>query len=96
METVIKNHIEQLQTSATRMLLLESDNAMLISYFKDLQEKLIYLAELVNMESKYNWQELENNIESLKSQDENLTHIAIYLKIRDLEKQYTGLIKFEL
>jgi hypothetical protein len=48
------------------------------------------------MESKYNWQELENEIESLKSQDENLTHIAIYLKIRDLEKQYTGLIKFEL
>jgi hypothetical protein len=96
MITTIKNHIEQLQTSATRMLLLESDNAMLISYFKDLNEKLIYLSELVNMESKYNWQELENNIESLKSQDENLTHIAIYLKIRDLEKQYTGLIKFEL
>jgi hypothetical protein len=96
METVIKSHIQVLLKSATRMLLLESDNAMLISYFKDLQEKLIYLAELVNMESKYNWQELENNIESLKSQDENLSHIAIYLKIRDLEKQYTGLIKFEL
>jgi hypothetical protein len=96
METVIKSHIQLLLKSATRMLLLESDNAMLISYFKDLQEKLIYLAELVNMESKYKWQELENNIESLKSQDENLSHIAIYLKIRDLEKQYTGLIKFEL
>jgi hypothetical protein len=96
METVIKSHIEQLQTSASRMLLLESDNAMLISYFKDLNEKLLYLSELVNMESKYKWQELENNIESLKSQDENLSHIAIYLKIRDLEKQYTGLIKFEL
>ena len=96
METVIKSHIQLLLKSATRMLLLESDNAMLITYFKDLQEKLIYLAELVNMESKYNWQELENNIESLKSQDENLSHIAIYLKIRDLERQYTGLIKFEL
>ena len=92
----IKNHLEQLQTSAARMLVLNSDNAMLISYFKDLQEKLIYLAELVEMESKYNWQELENNIESLKSQDENLSHIAIYLKVRDLEKQNTGLIKFEL
>ena len=93
---VIKNHIEQLQTSATRMLLLESDNSMLISYFKDLQEKLLYLSELVNVESKYKWQELENEIESLKAKDENLSHIAIYLKIRDLEKQYTGLIKFEL
>ena len=96
MQTVIKNHLEQLQTSASRMLVLNSDNAMLITYFKDLQEKLIYLAELVNMESKYNWQELENNIESLKAKDENLSHIAIYLKIRDLEKQNTGLIKFEL
>lgn len=96
METTIKNHIEQLQTSATRMLVLNSDNAMLISYFKDLKEKLIYLAELVEMESKYNWQELENMIESLKDKDENLSHIAIYLKVRDLEKQNTGLIKFEL
>jgi hypothetical protein len=92
----IKNHIEQLQTSASRMLVLNSDNSMLISYFKDLNEKLLYLSELVNMETKFKWQELENNIESLKSQDENLSHIAIYLKIRDLEKQYTGLIKFEL
>jgi hypothetical protein len=92
----IKNHLEQIQISTSRMLLLESDNAMLISYFKDLQEKLIYLAQLIDLETKYKWQELENNIESLKSQDENLSHIAIYLKVRDLEKQYTGLIKFEL
>ena len=96
MITTIKNHIEQLQTSATRMLLLESDNAMLISYFKDLNEKLLYLAKLVNMESKYNWQELENEIESLKSQDENLTNIVVDLKVRDAERKYTGLIKFEL
>jgi hypothetical protein len=92
----IKNHIEQLQTSASRMLVLNSDNSMLISYFKDLNEKLLYLTELVNMESKYNWQELENNIESLKSQDENLTNIVVDLKVRDLERKYTGLIKFQL
>ena len=92
----IKNHIEQLQTSATRMLLLESDNSMLISYFKDLNEKLLYLSELVNMESKYNWQELENEIESLKAKDENLTNIVVDFKVRDAERKYTGLIKFEL
>ena len=92
----IKNHLEQLQTSTSRMLLLESDNAMLISYFKDLQEKLIYLTELIDLETKYNWQELENEIESLKSQDENLTNIVIDLKIRDLEIRQSGLIKFKL
>jgi hypothetical protein len=96
MTTTIKYHIEQLQTSAARMLVLNSDNQMFISYFKDLTEKLIYLSELVEMDSKYNWLELEELIESLKSQDENLSHIAIYLKVRDLEKQNTGLIKFEL
>ena len=92
----IKNHIEQLQTSATRMLVLNSDNAMLISYFKDLQEKLIYLAELVEMDSKYNWLELENMIESLKAKDEKLSNINIDLKIRNLQEKNTGLIKFEL
>jgi hypothetical protein len=96
METVIKSHIQELLKSASRMLVLESDNAMLISYFKDLNEKLLYLSELVNMESKYNWQELENEIESLKSQDENLTNIVVDLKVRDLERKYTGLIKFQL
>ena len=96
MQTVIKNHLEQLQTSASRMLVLNSDNAMLITYFKDLQEKLIYLAELIDLETKYNWQELENEIESLKSQDENLTNIVIDLKIRDLEIRQSGLIKFKL
>ena len=92
----IKNHLEQLQTSASRMLVLNSDNTMLISYFKDLKEKLIYLAELVNMESKYDWQELENMIESLKAKDEKLTNISIDLKIRNLQEKNTGLIKFEL
>jgi hypothetical protein len=92
----IQNHIEQLQTSASRMLLYNSDNAMLISYFKDLQEKLIYLAELVEMDSKYNWLELENMIESLKEKDENLSNISIDLKIRNLQEKNTGLIKFEL
>lgn len=96
MKDTMKYHIEELQTSASRMLILNSDNSMLISYFKDLNEKLIYLAELVNIESKYNWQELENEIESLKSQDENLTNIVVDLKVRDAERKYTGLIKFEL
>jgi hypothetical protein len=36
MQTTIKTHLEDLHTSATRMLVLNSDNKMLISYFKDL------------------------------------------------------------
>ena len=81
METTIKNHLEELHTSATRMLILNSDNKMLISYFKDLNEKLVYLKELVNMETKYNWTEIENLMQKLKEIDTDLTHINIEIQV---------------
>ena len=84
METTIKTHLQDLQTSATRMLVLNSDNKMLISYFKDLTEKLIYLQELLEMESKYNWLEIENIMNLLKQQDSELTNININFKIKEI------------
>ena len=85
METTIKTHLEKLQTSATRMLVLNSDNKMLISYFKDLTEKLIYLQELVEMDSKYNWLEIENIMNLLKQQDSELTNINVNFKIKEIK-----------
>ena len=84
MQTTIKTHLKDLHTSATRMLVLNSDNKMLISYFKDLIEKLIYLQQLVEMESKYNWVEIENIMNLLKEQDSELTNININFKIKDI------------
>jgi len=84
MQTTIKNHINELQTSAARMLVLNSDNKMLISYFKDLTEKLLYLKELVNMDSKYNWIEIENLMLKLKEIDTELTHINIEVQIAEV------------
>lgn len=84
METTIKTHLEELHTSATRMLVLNSDNKMLISYFKDLNEKLIYLRQLVEMDSKYNWLEIENLIVKLKEVDTELTHINIEVQIAEV------------
>jgi hypothetical protein len=84
MQTTIKTHLNELQTSATRMLLLNSDNKMLISYFKDLNEKLIYLQQLVEMESKYNWLEIENIMNLLKEQDSELTNINVNFKIKEI------------
>jgi len=84
MQTTIKNHLEDLQTSATRMLVLNSDNKMLISYFKDLNEKLLYLKELVDMDSKYNWIEIENLMLKLKEIDTELTHINIEIQIAEI------------
>lgn len=87
METTIKNHIEDLHTSATRMLVLNSDNAMLISYFKDLTEKLLYLKQLVDMETKYNWIEIENLMFKLKEIDTELTHINIEVQIAEVKTE---------
>jgi hypothetical protein len=84
MQTTIKTHLEELQTSAARMLVLNSDNKMLISYFKDLTEKLLYLKELVNMDSKYNWIEIENLMLKLKEIDTELTHINIEIQIAEI------------
>ena len=84
MQTTIKTHLDELHISATRMLVLNSDNKMLISYFKDLNEKLVYLQQLVEMDSKYNWLEIENIINLLKKQDSELTNINVNFKIKEI------------
>ena len=84
MQTTIKTHLEELQTSAARMLVLNSDNKMLISYFKDLNEKLIYLQQLVNMETKYDWKNLDTIIQETQFQDKELTHINMNFQLREI------------
>ena len=84
METTIKTHLEELQTSATRMLVLNSDNKMLISYFKDLNEKLLYLQQLVEMDCKFDWLEIETLIKNLKQVDTELTHVNIEVQIAEV------------
>ena len=84
MTTTIKTHLDELQTSAARMLVLNSDNSMLISFFKDLTEKLLYLKQLVDMDSKYNWIEIENLMLKLKEIDTELTHINIEVQIAEV------------
>ena len=87
MQTTIKTHLKELQTSATRMLVLNSDNKMLISYFKDLNEKLLYLQQLVEMDCKYDWLEIETLIKNLKKVDTELTHVNIEFKIAEVKTE---------
>jgi len=87
MKTTIKNHLDELQVSTERMLLYHSDNKMLISFFKDLKEKLIYLQQLAEMESKYNWIEIENLMFKLKEIDTELTHINIEVQIAEVKTE---------
>ena len=96
METTIKNHIEELQLSAERMLLLHSDNKVLISYFKDLKEKLLYLNQLSMIETKFQWNELENIINLLQKQDSQITNIHIDLEVKESKEKNNAYLKIKL
>ena len=87
MQTTIKTHLNELQTSAARMLVLNSDNKMLISYFKDLNEKLLYLQQLVEMDCKFDWLEIETLIKNLKQVDTELTHVNIEVQIAEVKTE---------
>ena len=87
MKTTIKTHIEDLQLSCERMLLYNSDNNMLISYFKDLNEKIIYLQQLTELEAKYNLTAVSDYIEELTKIDSELTHIDISIQLKEVSRE---------
>jgi len=84
LKTTIKNHLDELQVSNERMLLYHSDNKMLISFFKDLKEKLVYLQQLTDMEARYNLTPVSDYIEELKKIDSELTHIDFSIQLIEL------------
>jgi len=87
MKTTIKNHLEELQVSTERMLLYHSDNKMLISFFKDLKEKLVYLQELTDMEQRYNLFPVSEYIEELERIDPELTHIDFSIQLKEVASE---------
>jgi hypothetical protein len=96
MKDTMKYHIEQLQTSAARMLVLNSDNSMLISYFKDLQEKLQYLHSLNEMENEANWTEIQNAFNSILKLDTELTEVDLKIKIKEAQQPKAGRITIKM
>jgi hypothetical protein len=87
MKTVIKNHLNDIQLSTAKMLLLHSDNRVLITYFKDMSEKLVYLEQLTEQDSKYDWMQIESFMEGLIKQDSELTNININFEIQELASE---------
>jgi hypothetical protein len=87
MKTVIKNHLNDIQLSTAKMLLLHSDNRTLITYFKDMAEKLVYLQELTEQDSKYDWMQIESFMEGLIKQDSELTNININFEIKEIASE---------
>jgi hypothetical protein len=96
MKDTMKHHIEELQTSAARMLVLNSDNSMLISYFKDLKNKLEYLYELNEMDNQANWTEIQNAFNSILKLDTELTEVDLKIKIKEAQQPKAGRITIKM
>jgi hypothetical protein len=87
MKITIKNHLNDLQVSAAKMLLYHSDNRMLITYFKDLSEKLVYLEKLTEEDTRFDFIEIQNAMDEIYKRDNELTHIQINLQIKPVTKE---------
>jgi hypothetical protein len=96
MKDTMKHHIEELQTSASRMLVLNSDNSMLISYFKDLKEKLQYLYELNELDNQANWIEIQNAFNSILKIDTELTEVNLKIKVKEAPIPKTGIVTIKM
>lgn len=96
MKDTMKHHILELQTSAARMLVLNSDNSMLISYFKDLKNKLEYLYELNEIDDKANWNEIQNAFNSILKLDTELTEVDLKIKVKEAPDAKTGKITIKM
>lgn len=96
MKDTMKHHIQELQTSAARMLVLNSDNSMLISYFKDLNKKLEYLYKLNEIENETDWTEIQNAFYSLLKLDDELTEVDLKIKVKEATEPKTGKITIKM
>ena len=96
MKDTMKHHILELQTSTARMLVLNSDNSMLISYFKDLKNKLQYLYELNEIDDKANWNEIQNAFNSILKIDTELTEVDLKIKVKEVPIPKTGIVTIKM
>ena len=96
MKDTMKYHIEELQISAARMLVLNSDNSMLISYFKDLKNKLQYLYKLNEIDNQENWTEIQNAFNSILKIDTELTEVDLKIKVKEAPIPKTGIVTIKM
>jgi hypothetical protein len=83
----IKNHLQDLQVSAARMLVYHSDNSELLSYFKDVTFKLQMIEELLQVDSVLDWNAIEEAYKSILKQDSELTDIDIQISLKPALKE---------
>ena len=83
----IKNHLQDLQVSTARMLLYNSDNPELLSYFKDVTFKLQMIEQLLQADSVLDWNAIEEAYKSILRQDSELTDVDIRISLKPVLKE---------
>lgn len=78
----IKNHLQELQISTSRMLVYNSDNKELLSYFKDVMFKIDMIEQLLQIDSVLDWQSIEEAYKSILKQDSELTDVDIRISLK--------------
>jgi hypothetical protein len=92
----IKNHLHELQVSTSRMLVYNSDNPELLSYFKDVTFKLQMIEQLLQVDSVLDWSAIEEAFKSILRQDTELTDVDIRISLKPAIEQKVAKISAKL
>jgi hypothetical protein len=92
----IKNHLHELQVSTSRMLVYNSDNPELLSYFKDVTFKLQMIEQLLQVDSVLDWSAIEEAYKSILKQDTELTDVDIRISLKPAIEQKVAKISAKL
>jgi hypothetical protein len=92
----IKNHLQALQVSTSRMLVYNSDNPELLSYFKDVTFKLQMIEELLEVDMSINWHSVDMAYKEILKQDSELTDVEIKISLKPATEKKVAKITAKL
>ena len=92
----IKNHLQALQVSTSRMLVYNSDNPELLAYFKDVMFKIDMIEQLLKIDSILDWQSIEEAYKSILNLDSELTNVEINIALKPAIEKKVGKISAKL
>lgn len=92
----IKNHLQELKNSTSRMLAYNSDNKEFLAYFKDVMFKIDMIEQLLQIDSVLDWKSIEEAYKSILMQDSELTDVDIRISLKPAAEQKVAKITAKL
>lgn len=92
----IKNHLQELKNSTSRMLAYNSDNKEFLAYFKDVMFKIDMIEQLLQIDSVLDWKSIEEAYKSILKQDSELTDVDIRISLKPATEQKVAKITAKL